>query len=116
MDTPLSPWVALVAVVAAAALLGTHQKRQWPASSGASALTSLVSLFAAFLVIGSILDCALHKPEWLENLGLWSAIFTAFTLTICGIIVGVPWVVAHAGDRASTATTATTADNELTGQ
>lgn len=68
MNTPLSPWVALVAVVAAAALLGTHQKRQWPASSGAAALTSLASLFAEFLVIGAIFfDCALHKPEWLEK-------------------------------------------------
>lgn len=99
MDTPLSPWVALVAVAAAAVLLGAHQKRRWPAASGAVALTSLVSLFAAFLVIGSIFDCALHKPEWLENLGLWSAILTAFTLTVCGIIVGIPWVVAHAGDQ-----------------
>ncbi|ULN44768.1 hypothetical protein MI149_30200 (plasmid) [Mycolicibacterium crocinum] len=99
MNTPLSPWVALVAVVAAAALLGTHQKRQWPASSGAAALTSLASLFAEFLVIGAIFDCALHKPEWLENLGLWSPIFTAFTLTVCGIGVGIPWVVAQTSDR-----------------
>lgn len=99
MDTPLSPWVALVAVVAAAFLLGTHQARRWPAASGAAALTGLVSLFAAFLVIGAIFDCALHKPEWLENLGLWSAIFSAFALTVCGITVGIPWVVAQASDR-----------------
>lgn len=86
MDTLLSLWIALAAVAIASALLGAHGRKRWAPTSDAAALTSLTSILAAFLVIGTIVDCALHKPEWLDPLGLWSSILTALTLTTLGII------------------------------
>lgn len=93
MDTLISPWIAMAAFAIALGLLCTLWSGRWASTSNAAALTSLASLFAAFLVIGSIFDCALHKPEWLDLIGLWSSILAAFALATSGIVVGIPWVV-----------------------
>lgn len=96
MDSPLSPWIAVAAVVVASGLLCAHGSRRWAPASNAAALTGLTAIFAAFLVIGSVFDCALHKPEWLDPPGLWSSILAAFVMTTLGIIVATPWVMKQA--------------------
>jgi hypothetical protein len=78
--------------------MALHVKRGWAPTSGAAALTGGTGVLIAFVVIGTLVEGAVHDAAWLRDdpYALWFLIFTAFGCFVVGAAKAAPWFIAQA--------------------
>ncbi len=88
----------LITGVIAAVLLVLNVKYRWSPTSGARALTGMAGVLASFVVIGTLLEGAVHNAAWLRDdpVALWFGIYAAFGAFVFGALGAIPWLIAQA--------------------
>lgn len=90
--------MTLATVSLALVLMALHVKRGWASTSGAAALTGMTGVLVAFVVIGTLVEGAVHNAAWLRDdpYALWFLIFIAFGCFVVSAAKAAPWLIAQA--------------------
>ena len=94
-------WITLITGVTVAVLVALNVKCGWAPTSGPRAVSGMTGVLASFVVIGTLLEGALHNAAWLRDdpFAVWFGIFAAFVAFLLGALGVAPWLIAQALDE-----------------